>query len=75
MDVADVRREIDAKVGVSGDIRQWDYDLVRDYVLALVSVDDLYDVVEILDESEVMSEKEITSLDTLIETCIGKMRR
>jgi|LGOV01.1.fsa_nt_gb hypothetical protein len=75
MDVDDVRQEIDAKVGFSADIRQWDYDAVRDYVLALVSVDDLFDVVEILDESEVLSDKQIASIDSLVETCISKMRR
>jgi hypothetical protein len=75
MDVDDVRQEIDAKVGFSADIRQWDYDAVRDYVLALVSVDDLFDVVEILDESEVLSEKQLASIYSLVETCIDKMRR
>lgn len=75
MDVDDVRQEIDAKVGFSADIRQWDYDAVRDYVLALVSVDDLFDVVEILGESEVLSDKQIASIDSLVETYINKMRR
>jgi len=75
MDVDDVRQEIDDKVGVSGDIRQWDYDSVRDYVLALVSVDDLFDVVEILDESKVLSNKQIASIDSLLESCISKMGR
>jgi len=75
MDVDDVRQEIDAKVGFSADIRQWDYDAVRDYVLALVSADDLFDVVEMLDESEVLSDKQIASIDSLVETCISKMRR